>query len=350
MTVLGAVETVLRQVGQPMGVKAITQAVLQQKLWTSSGKTPDQTIHAQIAVNIKKNPTTSRIERVGKGLFALRDGAPLPRPNTIPAVAPAPLPSASTVSAAAPASSNGASQGAATMTFTDAAETVLDQQTTHAPMHYKKITSLALQQGLNTMGLTPDATMYAQILTEIKRQSLKGQTPRFTKHGQGLVGLTKWIGSGLLAQIAQHNSGIAKDLHSRLLAMTSTEFETLVGTLLAEMGFAVTVTKPTADGGVDVYGKLAVGGTMDIKMAVQVKRWKNNVGSPEVQKLRGSLTVHDQGLLVTTSGFSKGAITEAQKPNAIPVGLIDGKELIALLMRHQIGVRQLTTPLYELEP
>lgn len=336
MTALDAVETVLRQAGQPMGVKAITQAVLQQKLWTSSGKTPDQTIHAQIAVDIKKNPNTSRVERIGKGLFALRGGAPLPPPAAVPAVAPAPPP--------------GALAGATPPTFADTAETVLDQQASHTPMHYRQITALALQQGLNTVGLTPAATMYARILTDINQRSLKGLTPRFTKHGQGLVGLTKWLGTGLLAQIAQHNAGIAKDLYSRLLAMTPTDFETLVGTLLVKMGFDVTVTKPTADGGVDVYGKLALGGTMGIEMAVQVKRWKNNVGSPEVQKLRGSLKVQEQGLLVTTSGFSKGAKTEASKPNAIPVGLIDGKELIALLMRHQIGVRQLATPLYELEP
>ena len=338
MNVLDAVETVLKQTGHPMGVKAITQAVLQQKLWASKGKTPDQTIHAQIAVDIKKNLHKSRIERVGKGLFALRSGV---------ATGASPAPTA----VLAPPPSNAASAGATAMTFTDAAETVLDQQKTHAPMHYQQITALALAQGLlNTQGQTPEATMYAQVLTEIKRQTLKGQTPRFTKHGQGLVGLTKWLGSGLLAQIAQHNAGVAKDLHTRLLAMTPTEFEVLVGTLLDKMGFAVTVTKPTADGGVDVYGTLAVGGTMGISMAVQVKRWKGNVGSPEVQKLRGSLTVHEQGLLVTTSGFSTGAKTEASKPNAIPVGLIDGKELVALLMRHHVGVRQLTTPLYELEP
>jgi restriction system protein len=236
------------------------------------------------------------------------------------------------------------------MTFTDAAETVLDQQKTHAPMHYQQITELALAQGLlNTQGQTPEATLYAQVLTEIKRQALKGQTPRFTKHGQGLVGLTKWLGSGLLAQITQHNAGVAKELHARLMVMTPTEFEVLVGTLLDRMGFAVTVTKPTSDGGVDVRGTLAVGGTMGVNMAVQVKRWKHNVSSPEVQKLRGSLMVHEQGLLVTTSGFSSGAKSEASKPNAIPVGLIDGKELVALLMRHQIGVRELPTPLYELE-
>lgn len=340
MNVLDAVETVLKQAGQPMGVKAIADAVLDQKLWSSNGKTPNQTIQAQIAVDIKRNPATSRVERVGKELFALRGGI-----ATGTSVTP------SAVSTANSTPVNGASSGAATLTFADAAETVLNQQKVHAPMHYQQITKMALTQSLlNTQGHTPEATMYAQVLTEIKRQALKGQTPRFTRHGQGLVGLTKWLGSGLLAQIAQHNAGVAKDLHTRLAAMSPTDFEVLVGTLLDRMGFDVIVTNPTSDGGVDVRGTLAVGGTMGVNMAVQVKRWKQNVGSPEVQKLRGALTVHEQGLFVTTSGFSNGAVTEAKRPNAIPVGLIDGKELIALLMRHQVGVRQLQTPLYELEP
>lgn len=173
MNVLDAVETVLKQSGQPMGVKAIADAVLDQKLWSSNGKTPNQTIQAQIAVDIKKNPNTSRIERVGKGLFALRGGIAMGVSTVL-----------SAVSTANSAPVSGASLSAATLTFADAAETVLNQQKAHAPMHYQQITKLALAQGLvNTQGQTPEATMYAQVLTEIKRQTLRGQTPRFTRHG-----------------------------------------------------------------------------------------------------------------------------------------------------------------------
>ena len=43
-------------------------------------------------------------------------------------------------------------------------------------------------------------------------------------------------------------------------------------------------------------------------MAVQVKRWgiKNNVSSPVVQQVRGSLGIHKQSLIITTSirGFN----------------------------------------------
>lgn len=334
MHLLDAVEQVLTQANQPMNAKTIAGAVIGSNLWSTNGKTPHQTIHAQIAMDIKKNSNASRFKRVGRGLFALQSyGSLAPAP-------PVPIPP---VASAQPSISMG-------LTFANAAEAVLKKQTSHAPLHYLIITTEAMQQGLiRPMGLTPEATMYAQILTEIKRDQLRGKTPRFTKHGRGLVGLTQWLGSGLLAQIRQHNTGIEQDLMVHLHAMTPTNFEKLVGVLLDKMGFSVSVTTPSNDGGVDVRGALVVGGTMQMKMAVQVKRWKNNVGSPYITGLRGSLTVDEQGLFVATSRFTPAAKTEAQRLNTTPIGLIDGNELIALLVQHEVGVRQLPYRLYELD-
>ena len=73
-------------------------------------------------------------------------------------------------------------------------------------------------------------------------------------------------------------------------------------------------------------------------MAVQVKRWKNNVQAPVVQQVRGSLGTHEQGLIVTTSDFTKGAREEAERPDATPVGLMNGELMVALLVEHGIGV------------
>ena len=52
-----------------------------------------------------------------------------------------------------------------------------------------------------TGGKTPDATMYAQVITEIKRHQKHGERPRFVQHGRGYVGLSKWMGRGLAFQI-----------------------------------------------------------------------------------------------------------------------------------------------------
>src|SRR5689334_18211212 len=68
------------------------------------------------------------------------------------------------------------------------------------------------------------------------------------------------------------------------------------------------------------------------------KRWRSNVQAPTVQQLRGSLGVHDQGLIITTSDFSSGARAEAAKPDRAPVALMNGSRLIDLLVEYEIGV------------
>jgi restriction system protein len=156
--------------------------------------------------------------------------------------------------------------------------------------------------------------MYAQVITEIKRQQKRGERPRFVQHGRGYVGLSQWMGRGLAFQIEQHNHQVRKALRDRLLAMKPGEFEELISQLLAEMGFEmVEVTKLSGDGGIDVRGTLVVGDVVRIKMAIQVKKWKlkNNILAPVVQQVRGSLGAHEQGLIITTSDFSAGAIKEA---------------------------------------
>lgn len=107
------------------------------------------------------------------------------------------------------------------------------------------------------------------------------------------------------------------------------------------MGFAentVTVTPYSNDGGIDVVGVYRAAGLTEVNAAVQVKRWKRNVQSPTVTQLRGSLQVHQQGIIITTSDFSSGARSEASAPNKTRIGLINGAELLDLLIKHKVGV------------
>jgi restriction system protein len=110
----------------------------------------------------------------------------------------------------------------------------------------------------------------------------------------------------------------------------------------------VTITGRSGDGGVDVRGTLVVGDVIRTRMAVQVKRWKANVQAPIVQQVRGSLGTHDQGLIITTSDFSAGARVEAERPNAVPVALMNGQQLVTLLIEHDLGVRRVAYNLIEL--
>jgi restriction system protein len=280
-------------------------------------------------------------QRTGAGQFALRVWG-LPEYNS-----PG---SASKPHSAAVGKSRPTRLPAKAKSFTDAAEEILLHHANKRPMHYRAITNMALELNLiKTQGQTPEATLYAQILTEISRQTRRGVTPRFMKNGKGIVGLSRWMGSGLAYQIEQHNLQVRKKLQSHLLTNTPTDFEKLIGKLLVALGFEdVTVTGRSGDGGIDVRGTLVVGDVIRTRMAVQVKRWKGNVQAPTIQQVRGSLGTHEQGLIATTSDFSSGARSEAERPDAIPVALMNGDQLVALLVEHGIGIRRQSHDLIEL--
>lgn len=339
MDVKTAAFQVLQQAGTALHAKDIAEQIMTAGLWQSKGKTPDATVSARLYSDIKSNGDKSPFVKVGPQTFSLRDSTEIPS-------------SAVPVSAAVEDSPNPSAANAG-FSFIDCAQKVLEEFGGKKPMHYKEITEKALEKGwLVTGGKTPEATMYAQVITEIKRQQKRGERPRFVQHGRGYVGLSQWMGRGLAFQIEQHNHQVRKALRERLLAMKPGEFEELISQLLAEMGFEmVEVTKLSGDGGIDVRGTLVVGDVVRIKMAVQVKKWKlkNNIQAPVVQQVRGSLGAHEQGLIITTSDFSPGAIKEAAQPDKTPIALMNGEQLVMLLMEHGIGVHRSTPDLFEID-
>lgn len=339
MDVKMAALQVLQQVGTALHAKEITERIMAAGLWHSEGKTPEATVSARLYSDIKNNGDKSPFIKVGQQTFALRNSTKISSgAGPVPAVVgEAPKPS--------PANAG--------FSFTDCAQKVLEEFGGKKPMHYKEITKTALDKGwLVTGGKTPEATMYAQVITEIKRQQKRGERPRFVQHGRGYVGLSQWMGRGLAFQIEQHNNQVRKALRDRLLAMKPGEFEELISQLLAEMGFEmVEVTKLNGDGGIDVRGTLVVGDVVRIKMAVQVKKWKlkNNILAPVVQQVRGSLGAHEQGLIITTSDFSPGAVKDAAQADKTPIALMNGEQLVLLLMEYGIGVRRSTPDLFEID-
>jgi restriction system protein len=329
MNSLDAVFVVLQNAKEPLHYQEITKRILQQNLWITEGKTPDATINARVAVDIKRKGHISRFQRTEPGYFALRewglDEYQLVRTEAV--------------------------EDTKKLSFTDAAEYVLDNLADKNPMHYRDIMEqILLLDLITTEGQTPEATLYSMILSEIKRQSSRNDSSRFVKFGDGMVGLRKWMGEGLAYQIDKHNRQIKKKLLDHLSSLTPSEFELLVGTLLTEMGFEETnVTKLSGDGGIDVRGTLVVGGVIRTQMAVQAKKWKHNISSPIIQQVRGSLGAHEQGMIITTSGFSKGAVDEAERADATPVALMDGEQLVDLLLQYQILSKRIAYELYYLD-
>ena len=335
MRTIDAAAAVLAEAGGPLHYRDITERMLAKGLWNSEGKTPEATVNARLSVDVRDHGPASRFVRVSPGWFALnaersegRDGKAIPPVYAMDR------------------------EGEGNITsFADAAERVLGESHDRKPLHYAVITEQALERSLiRTEGRTPSATMYSQILTEIRRRETRGESPRFVQHGRGMVGLAAWLPVAMADLVEKKNRDVRQALLERARSASPAGFERLIGELLSAMGFEdIDVTNISGDGGVDLRGTLVVGDTVRIRMAVQAKRWKSNVQAPEVQRVRGSLGVHEQGLIVTTSDFSRGARDEALRPDAAPVALMDGEQFAALLAKHEIGATVKRYDLYALD-
>lgn len=225
------------------------------------------------------------------------------------------------------------------MTYLEAAYQVLRQAGT--ALHADEITQRALSQGFITpTGRTPAATMSSRLYTDTKSPDSK-----FVRAGRGMFALAETRPGDINDQVAAINQTTRSRLRDLLHDMPPDRFEALITELLLQMGFdesTVTVTPYANDGGIDVVGVYRAAGLTEVNAAVQVKRWRGNVRAPTVTQLRGSLQVHQQGIIITTSDFSSGARIEAAAAGKTRISLISGEELLDLLILHRVGVLERT--------
>lgn len=130
---------------------------------------------------------------------------------------------------------------------------------------------------------------------------------------------------------------LSKVLHE----MDPYAFERLAMRLLRECGFSkVSVTKKSGDNGIDGFGKVSLNGIVTINVAFQCKRYAGLVSNSAVRDFRGSLPAGiEKGIFITTGAFSNAAVQEAMDFGKTPtIDLIDGENLINLLLEHDLGV------------
>ena len=151
------------------------------------------------------------------------------------------------------------------------------------------------------------------------------------------------------------NFSLAEDLMTEILKLDSTAFENLVVKLLVKMGYGSedlnknAVTKKTGDEGID--GCIIADQFGFDSIYTQAKKWQSNetVGRPEIQKFLGALVGQGatKGLFITTSKFSKEAMTFASSQKHCKIVLIDGQKLTDLMIQHNLGVTVVAT--YEIK-
>jgi restriction system protein len=132
---------------------------------------------------------------------------------------------------------------------------------------------------------------------------------------------------------------INKAIIERILDLSPSDFELLIRGLLVAIGFDDPETKhvgKTGDDGVDVVGKLRVSNFAEVDLYVQVKRYKttNTISPKQIKDFRSSVPEKPQAAFVTTSQFQKKAREEAEKEGFKKIGLIDGLQLVDLLIEH----------------
>ena len=137
-------------------------------------------------------------------------------------------------------------------------------------------------------------------------------------------------------------------LLQKLHDLDPNKFEEFAGHLLRGYGFQkVKITGKAGDGGIDGHGELKVGLAV-VKAAFQCKRWRDQVGSKEVQAFRGAIQGQfEQGYFFATSTFSKAAQAESIKIGAAPVILFDGDQIGQIMIEKGIGVKRRPVELYD---
>ena len=153
-------------------------------------------------------------------------------------------------------------------------------------------------------------------------------------------------GEEFLTKIGVHQPGLKlktgtndayRTVLNQILELDSDEFEILVKHLLAALGFEDSqVTGGPGDGGVDVIGELNVSNLAKIKVFVQAKRYKTHskVSARTVRQLRSSIPVNGQGAFITTADYQAKATDVALEAGFPRIGLINGHQLVDLLVEH----------------
>ncbi len=151
---------ILKEKKMPLTAEEITKMAVENKLIETSGKTPVATMSARLYMDIKYKGSSSLFVKVARGKFGLKEWQKAEqKPKII-----------------------------RTGSFKDAAYQVLKLK--NKPLSIQEITSIAKNERLFiSLGKTPEATMGAQLYTDIKNLQDKSL---FVQLGKNKFGLREW--------------------------------------------------------------------------------------------------------------------------------------------------------------
>lgn len=121
-----------------------------------------------------------------------------------------------------------------------------------------------------------------------------------------------------------------KDLVS---AIGPRDMELLVAGILRAMGYKTQVSPVGADRGKDIIASPDGFGFENPRIVVEVKHRGGQMGSPHIRSFLGGRHKDDRGLYVSTGGFTKEALYEAERAT-VPLTLWNLDTLVRALVEH----------------
>jgi len=186
---------ILKEVGRPLHSKEITKLALERGWLKTAGKTPEATMGAQIYMDIKKKKINSLFVKVGHGKFGLKEWQKIEQRGNL------------------------YRKGS----FKNAAYQVLKLK--NKPSKKRNL--------ITSTGKTPEATMGAQLYTDIKKFDDKSP---FVQLGRNRFGLREWDIGVLKDEIEKHEKEILIPEKKRSIVGDPINFEGLIYGPLNENG------------------------------------------------------------------------------------------------------------------
>jgi restriction system protein len=148
---------------------------------------------------------------------------------------------------------------------------------------------------------------------------------------------------------ADLEESLKKELLDKLHESNPYYFEKLVLKLFKKMGYGdFEETSKSRDGGIDgIINQDQLGIE---RIYIQAKRYaiENRVREPEIRNFIGAMSGDvSKGIFVTTSFFDAAAVKKAKDARNHKIILIDGDELVSLMIKYNIGVQ--TRTVYEVK-
>lgn len=133
--------------------------------------------------------------------------------------------------------------------------------------------------------------------------------------------------------LANIESQALERIKDRVNELDWDDMQQLVAGILRAMGYKTQVSPPGSDRGKDIVASPDGFGFEHPRIVVEVKHCKGQMGSQEIRSFLGGRHKDDRGLYVSTGGFSKDALYEADRAS-IPLAMWTLDHIVRALIEH----------------